>query len=73
MRSTKQRGMRESGDAKNTGSRPRCEKAKTEKSLGPWAKLRFRFQFTHEFLVPTAQIVAQPLLDRALFLFGPPA
>ena len=41
--------------------------------LGPWAKLHFRVQFTREFQVPTAQIVAQPLLDGALFLFLPPA
>jgi Protein of unknown function (DUF2934) len=38
---------------------------------GPWAKRHFRAHFTHEFLVPAAQMAAQPLLDRALFLLGP--
>ena len=44
----------------------------SETSLAPGPKLHFQVQFTGEFLVPAAEIVAQPLLDRALFLFGPP-
>jgi hypothetical protein len=43
-----------------------------ETSLAPWAKLHFQVQFTCQFLVPAAEIVAQSLLNRALFLFGPP-
>jgi hypothetical protein len=33
----------------------------SETSLAPWAKLHFQMQFTPEFLVPAAQIVAQCL------------
>jgi hypothetical protein len=62
------------GSARRGGpERSSCSSSEAVRPAWPQAKLRFEFQFHPWFLVPVAQIVTQPLLNRALFLFGPPA
>jgi hypothetical protein len=47
-----------------------CSLSEPLRPAWPLGQATLRAQITHELLVPAAEIVAQPLLNRALFLFG---